>query len=108
MSKGKAKDSKKKDGKPAGAKAADAPRTFIARVYVALKPAVNDPEGLTIAGALGSLGFDGVAGVRSGRYFEITLSAADARDAASQVDQMCARLLANPVIERYTFDLSKP
>lgn len=108
MSKDKSKASKKKDGKQAAAKAADAPRTFIARVYVALKPAVNDPEGLTIAGALGSLGFEGVAGVRSGRYFEITLTAADAREAAGLVDQMCGRLLANPVIETYTFDLSKP
>lgn len=108
MSKDKSKAAKKKDGKQAAAKGVEAPRTFIARVYVALKPAVNDPEGLTIAGALGSLGFEGVAGVRSGRYFEITLTAADAREAAGLVDQMCGRLLANPVIETYTFDLSKP
>ena len=80
---------------------------FLARVYVSLKPTVNDPEGITIGGALGSLGFDGVQGVRSGRYFQVTLTAADEKQAASQVDQMCSRLLANPVIETYSFDIAK-
>jgi len=79
---------------------------FLARVYVALKPTVNDPEGNTIASALGSLGFASVTGVRSGRYFQVTLNATDAKDAATQVDQMCSRLLANPVIETYAFDLA--
>ncbi|GIW17730.1 MAG: hypothetical protein KatS3mg064_0887 [Tepidiforma sp.] len=80
---------------------------FLARVYVALKPTVNDPEGLTIANALGSLGFEGVDGVRSGKYFQVRLRAADAKAAAEQVDQMCSRLLANPVIETYEFELEK-
>ena len=41
---------------------------YLARVFVSLKPTVNDPEGTTIANALGSLGFEGIEGVRSGRY----------------------------------------
>ncbi len=86
--------------------ASRAPR-FLARVYVSLKPTVNDPEGITISGALASLGFSGVEGVRSGRYFQVTLSAASKKEARSQVDQMCARLLANPVIETYTFDIDE-
>jgi phosphoribosylformylglycinamidine synthase len=101
---GKAKDEKKaKKGtaEPGGTKA------FLARVYVSLKPTVNDPEGLTIANALGSLGFGGVEGVRSGKYFQVRLRAADAKAAAEQVDQMCSRLLANPVIETYEFELEK-
>ncbi len=44
---------------------------------------------------------------RSGRYFQVTLNATDPKDAAAQVDQMCSRLLANPVIETYSFDLAK-
>ena len=76
---------------------------FLARVFVSLKPTVNDPEGTTIASALGSLGFEGVKGVRSGRYFEVTLTATDEQTANTAVDQMCARLLANPVIETYSF-----
>lgn len=79
---------------------------YLARVFVSLKATVNDPEGTTIAGALGSLGFEGVEKVRSGRYFEVTFAASDEPAANTLVDQMCARLLANPVIETYTFTVS--
>jgi phosphoribosylformylglycinamidine synthase len=82
--------------------------TFLAKVYVSLKPTVNDPEGITIGSALGSLGFDGVRGVRSGKFFQVTIEADDAKTASAQVDQMCSRLLANPVIETYSFELVKP
>ncbi len=110
MSKGKDRDKKDKKDAP---KAKDAGRasgsakngTYLARVYVALKPTVNDPEGITIGNALGSLGFDGVQAVRSGRYFQVTLQAKAAKDAEKAVDQMCARLLANPVIETYSFEV---
>jgi phosphoribosylformylglycinamidine synthase len=80
-------------------------KTFSARVLVSLKPTVNDPEGNTIAGALTSLGFAGVEGVRSGRYFQVTLRAADEQAAGAQVEQMCSRLLANPVIETYSYEV---
>ncbi len=80
---------------------------FLAKVFVSLKPTVNDPEGITIASALGSLGFDSVEGVRSGRYFEVSLMAAGRKEATRQVDEMCARLLANPVIETYSFTVAK-
>ncbi|MEP6871520.1 MAG: phosphoribosylformylglycinamidine synthase subunit PurS [Anaerolineaceae bacterium] len=106
MSKDKGKS--EKGNKAASAKAkGPSEKTFLARVYVSLKPVVNDPEGITIGGALGSLGFSGVRSVRSGRYFQITLAAKDQKTAASQVDQMCARLLANPVIETYSFELAE-
>ncbi len=82
-------------------------RHFLARVYVSLKPTVNDPEGLTIAGALGSLGFGGVEAVRSGRFFQLRLHAAGLSEAREQVDQMCSRLLANPVIETYSFEVAE-
>lgn len=104
MSKKKNDKNKKKDTKKAE-KAPSKPSTFLARVYVSLKPTVNDPEGITIGGALGSLGFESVTGVRSGRFFQVTLNAADAKEAVSQVDQMCSRLLANPVIETYSFEV---
>jgi len=103
------KDSKKKDQKKAAKEGGGDPngRLFLAKVYVSLKPTVNDPEGITIGSALGSLGFEGVRGVRSGRYFQVTLQAPDAKTAEAQVDQMCARLLANPVIETYSFEVAK-
>lgn len=80
---------------------------YLARVYVALKPTVNDPEGITIGGALGSLGFESVEAVRSGRYFQVTLTAKNEEEAKELVDQMCTRLLANPVIETYSFNVEE-
>ena len=77
---------------------------FLARVYVTLKPTVNDPPGLTIKGALHSLGFANVSSVRSGKYMEIKLDAANSADAEAQVGEMCRKLLANPVIEDFRFD----
>ena len=78
---------------------------FLARVYVSLKPTVNDPQGLTIAAGLQSLGFAGVSDVRAGKYIEVSLNAASADEAKSQVDAMCDKLLANPVIESYRFEV---
>ena len=79
---------------------------FLAKVYIRLKPSVNDPQGLTIRGGLRQLGFDSVADVRAGKYMEIRLDAQDRADAQAQVAAMCDRLLANPVIEDYSFDVS--
>ncbi|HVC30572.1 MAG TPA: phosphoribosylformylglycinamidine synthase subunit PurS [Steroidobacteraceae bacterium] len=79
---------------------------YLARIYVTLKPTVNDPQGLTIQGALRSLGFAEVEQVRAGKYLEIRLPEPDEGIARERVDAMCRRLLANPVIEDYRFELS--
>jgi phosphoribosylformylglycinamidine synthase len=79
--------------------------TFLARIYVTLKPTVNDPQGLTIADGLRSLGFDEVEGVRAGKYLEVRLNAANEAAAAQRVDAMCDKLLANPIIESYRFEI---
>jgi phosphoribosylformylglycinamidine synthase len=81
---------------------------FLARVYVTLKPTVNDPPGLTIRGGLHSLGFKSVESVRSGKYMEIRLAAASEDQARAQVEEMCRKLLANPVIEDYRFEIQRP
>jgi phosphoribosylformylglycinamidine synthase len=80
---------------------------YLARVYVSLKPTVNDPPGLTIAEGLRSLGFDSVTGVRAGKYVEIRLTAPDIESARRQADAMCDQLLANPVIETYRFEVEE-
>lgn len=82
-------------------------KTYLAKVMVSLKPAVNDPQGNTIAGALKSLGFDGVESVRAGKFFQVAVEATDEKAAREQVDQMCARLLANPVMETYAFEIAE-
>ena len=78
---------------------------FLARVHVTLKTSVNDPVGHTIHQGLRDLGFDSIAEVRSGKYFEIRLEAGSEVAARAAVDSMCDKLLANPVIESYSFDL---
>ena len=78
---------------------------YVARIHVTLKPTINDPQGITIARALGRLGFETVDAVRAGKYFEITVNETDESAARDQVSEMCEKLLANPVIERFTFDL---
>lgn len=78
---------------------------FLARVYVTLKPAVNDPQGLTIQGALHMLGFKTVQQVRMGKFLELQLDEGTRAEAEARVDEMCQKLLANPVIEDYRYDL---
>lgn len=78
---------------------------FRVRVYVTLKPTVNDPQGLTVKGGLHSLGFASVTDVRVGKFIELSLEAADHQEAQEQVERMCRQLLANPVIEVSRFDL---
>ncbi|UCH51415.1 MAG: phosphoribosylformylglycinamidine synthase subunit PurS [Chloroflexota bacterium] len=80
---------------------------YLAKVYVTLKPTVNDPQGLTIKGALHNLGFASVEDVRAGKYIEVRVKESDPKKAHIQIDEMCRKLLANPVIENYRFDLEK-
>ena len=80
---------------------------FLARVDITLKPTVNDPQGLTIRGALHSLGFGEVESVRAGKYMEIRVRAPSRKKAEAQVTEMCRRLLANPVIEDFRFEIEQ-
>ncbi len=74
-----------------------------AGVTVMLKPVVNDPQGLAVEDGLHQLGYGGVRGVRVGKYIELVLTAATEMEARDQVEAMCDRLLANPVIEDYAY-----
>jgi phosphoribosylformylglycinamidine synthase len=77
--------------------------TWLARIHVLLKPVVNDPQGQAIQQGLRSLGFAAVQSVRAGKYFEVWLEASDEEEASRQAEEMCRKLLANPVIEDYRF-----
>ncbi|MFB3076336.1 MAG: phosphoribosylformylglycinamidine synthase subunit PurS [Candidatus Methylomirabilales bacterium] len=70
-----------------------------AKVYVTLKRGVLDPQGETVRGALETLGFAEVQDVRIGKFMVITLNAVNREDATKSVEEMCKKLLANPVIE---------
>ena len=80
---------------------------FLAKVYVTLKATVNDPQGLTIEGGLHNLGFTSVSSVRAGKYLEVRIEEKDLAVAEQLVAEMCHKLLANPVIEEYTYQLAE-
>ena len=75
-----------------------------ARIVVTLKTGVLDPQGKAIEGALGSLGFAGVGGVRQGKVFDIEVAETDKARAQATIAQMCEKLLANTVIENYSIE----
>lgn len=77
-----------------------------ARITVTLKSGVLDPQGKAIEGALRGLGFDGVAGARQGKVIELLLAETDEAAARARVEEMCRKLLANPVMENYAIELS--
>jgi phosphoribosylformylglycinamidine synthase len=76
-----------------------------AKIFVTLKPGVLDAQGDTVKSALEALGFNGVEDVRIGKFLVIRLDDNAREQAAAQVEEMCKRLLANPVIEDYTFEI---
>ncbi|MDT8326166.1 MAG: phosphoribosylformylglycinamidine synthase subunit PurS [Roseovarius sp.] len=76
-----------------------------ARVHVMLKTGVLDPQGEAVRHALGSLGFDGVNGVRQGKVIELDLAETDVAAAKATVTAMCDKLLANTVIESYSVEI---
>ena len=76
-----------------------------ARIVVRLRPGILDPQGTTIRRALEGLGFPEVRDMRVGKVFDLTLDETDAGRARQRLDEMCRKLLANPVIEDYTCDV---
>lgn len=80
---------------------------YCGKVVVTLKPGVFDPQGMTIKNALHALSYREVEEVETGKYFKITLGAETKEEAEQRVREMCDRLLANPVIEQYIFEIEE-
>ena len=79
---------------------------FNSTVLVRLRPSILDPEGKAIYHALQSLSFHQVTGVRVGKEIELAVDADDEAGARLIVDEICRKLLANPVMEDYSFTLT--
>ena len=77
------------------------------RVLVRLKAGILDPQGATVQRALAGLGFDDVVGLRVGKLIEVDVEAATEAQARARVDEMCRRLLANPLLEDYTVETAR-
>lgn len=79
---------------------------YYARVYVTPKEGILDPQGATIERALPALGFEGVGSIRVGRYITLEVDGSDEQVVRKDVEAMCRHLLANPIIEDFTFELT--
>jgi phosphoribosylformylglycinamidine synthase len=76
-----------------------------AKIIVTPKKAVLDPQGKTVKGALEHLGCKGIGAVHVGKYLEIELPDSDKAAWQRQIDEACHKLLSNPVIEDYRFEI---
>lgn len=82
-------------------------KTYEAKVYVTLKKSVLDPQGSALKHALSTIGFGQVNDVRVGKFLEVTLKQDSEQKAQAKISEMCEKLLANPVIEEYSFELKE-
>jgi|TARA_B100000686_G_scaffold355010_1_gene468986 phosphoribosylformylglycinamidine synthase len=80
---------------------------FEVKITINLKPTVNNPEGLTIKSSLESLGFSNLNSVRVGKNIIVKIDSDDKNEVILQVEEMCSKLLANPIIEQYEFDINQ-
>jgi phosphoribosylformylglycinamidine synthase len=80
---------------------------YQARIDVAHLPGVLDPQGATVERALPALGYHNVSDVAIAKTIRLVLDSPSAEAAQAQVDEMCRRLLANPVIEQYTIAIEE-
>ena len=80
-------------------------KEFKVKVEIKLKPVVLDPQGKTILAALHNLGYDGVEETRVGKLIELKVNDTDADTAREKVNEMCKKLLANPVIEDFVVEI---
>jgi phosphoribosylformylglycinamidine synthase len=76
-----------------------------AKVFVTLKKSVFDPQGRTIADALHSMGYTGVADVRQGKFFELDINASSPDQAKTLAAEVADKVLANPVIESFRVEI---
>jgi phosphoribosylformylglycinamidine synthase subunit PurS len=80
---------------------------YEARVEITHLLGIADPQGATVERSLPALGYDNVSDVRVGKSIRLVVDAADESAARAQIDEMCRRLLANPVIEAYAIELTE-
>ncbi len=80
---------------------------YKAKINVTLRKSVLDPQGQTVLHALESLGFNETTSLRIGKFFEMNLNAPSREKAEARIREMCDKLLTNPVIEEYSFEISE-
>lgn len=79
---------------------------YEAQVKITLKKTVADPQGLTVKHALESLNFKDISGVRMGKFITLQLNSKDQAKAKAEAEEMCQKLLANPIIEDFSIEVN--
>jgi len=80
---------------------------YRSKVRVTLRPSILDPQGKAVGHAMSTLGVHSVKDVRMGKYVEIMLEDADEKAARATTEEVCRKLLANPVMEDFTYEIEK-
>ncbi len=80
---------------------------MLAKVYVTLKKGVHDPQGEAVRRTLDNMGYKGISGVRVGKFIEVKLADMPRADAESRLKEVCEKLLANTVIESYSYEFAE-
>lgn len=80
---------------------------FTAKVIIKLRESILDPQGKTVENSLKSIGFSAILETRIGKYIELKIDAENEEDAKIIIENACEKLLANPVMENYSYTLEK-
>ena len=80
---------------------------YIAKIKITLRSSILDPQGKIVEHSLESLGYDKIEDTRIGKYIELKINADSKEEAENIADKACEKLLANPVMEDYEFEISK-
>jgi len=80
---------------------------YLSRIRVTLRKSILDPQGKAVEHAIGALGFQGVSNVRMGKYIELNVESSSAEEARLVTEDVCKKLLANPVMEDYHVEVEQ-
>ncbi len=80
-------------------------RQYRANIRVTLRTSILDPQGKAVHHALGSLGMGAISDVRIGKYIELSIDTGSEQEATRLAEEACRKLLANPVMEDYTYSI---
>jgi phosphoribosylformylglycinamidine synthase subunit PurS len=80
---------------------------YLAKIHVTLRPSILDPQGKAVEHAIAMLGVSAVRDVRMGKYIELKLDTASESEARQKTEEVCRKLLANPIMEDFTVDMQK-
>jgi len=78
---------------------------YVAKIRITLRPSILDPQGKAVQHAIAALGVGAVTDVRMGKYVEVRIDGGTEAEARTTTDEICRKLLANPVMEDFTYEL---